>query len=596
MPGEAAEHGGDERGAKRRAEVGVEGGDLARRVGFLDLLDAHGVAGYQTGAPLAAGGALWYQESHVRPGHLGRPCARRLARPGGRARRPRGGHAPPQRLRRRARSPRGARSRRRRAGARLTADGRAVSDLAFRPATELAALVRAKDVSPVFLVRAYLERIERWDGDLHAYVTVCRTRALAEAEQAERAVARGEPLGPLHGIPFAVKDQFDTAGEPTTLGSRLLAGRVPSEDAAVVARLRAAGGILLGKLNLTEFALGGTLIYPFGQPRNPWNREHEPGGSSSGSGIAAAAGLAAATLGEDTGGSIRSPASWCGVVGLRPTWGLVPRTGCFPVAWSMDTPGPITRTVEDAALLLTIIAGPDGRDRHVTRPAPDVLATLRTGVAGLRIGVIRELTHGSDTAPEVRGAVLEACRVLARSGAEVEEVSLPLVPLAGAVFMALADSEAAGFHHPWLRDRGKDYDAGTRRRLLTAALLPAVLYHRAARARTAIRAEVLGALERYDLLAGPAAPRAAPPIAQAQAPIASKEEAARRFFDRRSYTTPFSLAGAPAIALPCGATGGGLPIALQLAGRRFDEATLLRAAWAYEQATPWRARRPPLAA
>ncbi|HEU5320869.1 MAG TPA: amidase, partial [Methylomirabilota bacterium] len=231
------------------------------------------------------------------------------------------------------------------------------ADLAFAPAAELAALVRAKAVSPVTLVETYLERVDRLDGDLRAYVTVCRESARAEARAAEQAVARGRLLGPLHGVPFAVKDQFDTAGVRTTSGSRLLADHVPDRDAVTVARLRAAGAILLGKLNLTEFALGGTLVFPFGQPRNPWDRTREPGGSSSGSGIAAAAALAGVTLGEDTGGSVRTPAAWCGVVGLRPTWGLVPRAGCFPLAWSMDAPGPIARTVEDCALVLSTIAG-----------------------------------------------------------------------------------------------------------------------------------------------------------------------------------------------------------------------------------------------
>src|SRR5262249_33240906 len=205
------------------------------------------------------------------------------------------------------------------------------------------------------------------------------------------------------------KDQFDTSGVRTTSGSRLFADHVPQTDAAVVARLRAAGGILLGKLNMTEVALGGTLDFPFGQPRNPWNRLHDPGGSSSGSGSAAAAGLAAFALGEDTGGSVRSPAGWCGAVGLRPTWGLVPRSGCFPLSWSMDVPGPPARTVEDVAMILGAIAGPEASDPLMRQAPPvDALATLRTGVRGLKIGVIRELTLGVDTDPEVRAAMLAA--------------------------------------------------------------------------------------------------------------------------------------------------------------------------------------------
>ena len=467
-------------------------------------------------------------------------------------------------------------------------------ELAFRSAADLARLIRDGKVSPVEVVETYLARIDRFDGTLRAYVTVCRERALEEARAAEVARSRGNRLGPLHGVPFAVKDQFDTVGIPTTSGSRLHARRVPAADSTVVARLREAGGILLGKLNLTEFALGGTLTYPAGQPRNPWDPSRETGGSSSGSGIAAAAALAAATLGEDTGGSVRSPAGWCGAVGLRPTWGLVPRTGCVPVAWSMDAPGPLTRTVEDAALLLGLIAGPDGRDPWLRTAPADPGADLERGARGLSVGVVRELVDGADTMPEVAAAVRDAAETLRELGAAVADVSLPLVPRAGAVFMALADSEAAAWHQPTLAARADEYDAGTRRRLIAAALLPTTLTQQAARARAAIRAEVLGALTRFDVLVAPTARTPAPPIAGAQAPVTSGAEAARRFFTRRSYTTPASLAGVPAVSLPCGFTAGGLPIGLQLIGRRFDEATLLRAACAYERAAGWSGRRPPL--
>jgi aspartyl-tRNA(Asn)/glutamyl-tRNA(Gln) amidotransferase subunit A len=468
------------------------------------------------------------------------------------------------------------------------------TELVFAPAADLAARIRDKRLSPVALTRAYLERIDRLDGTLRAYITVCREEALADAARAEQAVARGERLGVLHGVPFAVKDQIDTIGVRTTAGSRLLADNVSTSDAPVVTRLRAAGGILLGKLNLTEFAMGGTQQFPYGQPRNPWNVEHDPGGSSSGSGIAAAAALAAVTLGEDTGGSIRSPASNCGVVGLRPTWGLVPRAGCIPLCWSMDQIGPITRTVEDAALVLSVIAGPDARDPQMRPSAPDDVVThLRDGVRGLRIGVVRELVHGADTNAETRTAVLAAAEQLRTLGATVEEISLPLVPLAGAVFMALADSEGAGAHQASLRTRPGDYDTGTRRRLLAASLLPTAAYHEATRARVLIANQVLAAFARFDLLLAPTQPGPAPSIAAGQARVVSKADAGGRFFTRRSYTTPFNLSATPAISIPCGFTTSGLPIGLQLAGRRYDEATVLRAAWAYEQATPWHQRHPP---
>jgi aspartyl-tRNA(Asn)/glutamyl-tRNA(Gln) amidotransferase subunit A len=468
-------------------------------------------------------------------------------------------------------------------------------DLAYLSAARLAALVKERQVSPVELVRIYLERIDRFDSRLRAYITVLPDAALEAARKAEAAVMRGESLGPLHGVPYAVKDQFATAGVRTTLGSRILEHHVPVEDATVVARLNEAGGVLLGKLNLTEFALGGTQRFPFGQPRNPWNVDHDPGGSSSGSGIAVAAGLCAASLGEDTGGSVRTPASWCGVVGLRPTWGRVSRHGSFPLSWSMDTAGPLTRTVEDAALLLQVVAGHDPRDPLTSRrPSPECSSTLGRGVGGLRIGVIRELTLGEETHTEVRAAVTAAAGRLQGLGATVDEVSVPLVPLAGAVFMALADSDGAGLHQPWLRARPMDYDQGTRRRLLTASLIPTATYQQAARARALIRAQLRAALVPYDLLLCPTAHQAAPPITTGRAAITTRQDVAGRFFTRRSYVAPASLAGIPAIAIPCGFTRDGLPIGLQLLGRPFDEATLLRAAYAYEHDTEWSRRRPAL--
>lgn len=471
-----------------------------------------------------------------------------------------------------------------------------VSDEAvFLSAARQAELIRVKQISPVELVRAYLDRIDRLDGRLRAYITVTREAALTGARQAEDAVMQGAPLGPLHGVAFAVKDQFATRGVRTTGGSRILADHVPGEDATVVARLTAAGGILLGKLNLTEFALGGTIQFPFGQPRNPWNTEHDTGGSSAGSGAAVAAALCAVSLGEDTGGSVRTPASWCGVAGHRPTWGLVSRHGCIPLAWSLDAPGPLGRAVEDCALLLGLIAGRDPRDPLTTRRTPpDYRAALTGDVRGLRVGVIRELTHGAETDPEMRDAVLAAIGVLARLGAAVEDVSLPLVPSAGAAFMALCDSEGTARHLAWLRSRPGDYDQGTRRRLLAAGLLPASLVHLAQRARALIRRQIFDALETHDVLVAPTSHRPAPAIATFTAPITSKAEAAARFFTRRSFTTPAALAGTPAMAVPCGFSASGLPLSLQIIGRRFEDATVLRVGHAYEQATDWHRRRPPL--
>lgn len=465
-------------------------------------------------------------------------------------------------------------------------------DLAFCSAVDLAALVRRKELSPVELIDVYLERIDRLDARLRSYITVCADAARAEARRAEQRLMAGD-ASPLLGIPFAAKDQFATRGIRTTLGSRILEPSIPERDATVVARLKAAGAILLGKLNLSEFALGGTVDFPFGQPRNPWNPDHHPGGSSGGSGVATAAGLAAFTLGEDTGGSIRIPAAWCGTVGVRPTWGLVSRFGIFPAAWSMDAAGPLTRTVADAALVLRLIAGHDAQEPLTTRrPVPDYPGALTGRLKGLRIGVVRELTHGGGTEPDVRDAVLEAARVLERQGVSVDEVSLPLVSLAGAVFMAVCDSEATALQQRWLRERPDDYDRGTRRRLVTASLLPSALYHQANGARAMIRRQLLDALRTHDVLLCPTLHSPSVPIAAEQALVTSKDVAARRFFGHRSHTTPAALAGTPALSVPCGFTRTGLPIGLQLIGARYDESRLLDVAHTYEQATTWHRRRP----
>lgn len=469
-------------------------------------------------------------------------------------------------------------------------------ELAFLSAAALARLVQAREVSPVDLVELYLGRIERLDPRLCAFITVCADDARRVAREADQAFARGGAAGPLHGLPFAVKDQFHARGLRTTAGSRIHDETPADDDATVVARLKTAGAILLGKLSLSEFALGGTVSFPFGQPRNPWHPDHHPGGSSGGSGIATAAALAAFTLGEDTGGSIRGPASHCGVVGLRATWGLISRHGVWCASWSMDVAGPLTRTVEDAALVLGVLAGHDAKDPLTSRrPVPPYRAALTGDVNGLRVGLVRELTHGEATAPEVRGAVLEAAGVLTKLGAVVEEISLPILDVSGAAFMAICDSEAASAHQAWLRSRPADYDQATRRRLYTASLLPSALYHQATRARARIRQEIMAALGRHDVLLSATQAAAAPPIASEALPVTSKPDAARRFFGHRAHTTPYSLAGVPAISVPCGFSSAGLPIGLQLAGRAFDESTVLRAAHAYEQATAWHTRRPPLA-
>lgn len=469
-------------------------------------------------------------------------------------------------------------------------------ELAFLSATEIAEAIATRQVSPVEVVQAYLDRIERLDDELHAYITVLREEALTAARQAEEIVQRGGALGPLFGVPVAVKDQFWTKGILTTNGSRVYRDFVPSEDATIVARLKEAGAILLGKLNLSELAMGGTQHPPYGIPRNPWDLERTPGESSSGSGVALAAHLCAASVGEDTGGSGRGPAACCNAVGLRPTFGRVSRYGMTPMCWFADAAAPMTKTVRDCALVLGIIAGYDPRDPYTSRkPVPDYTAQLAQGIRDLRFGLIRELQEHDDMHPEVRRAIYDALEIFKDLGAEVREVSIPLVALAGAVFVGVADTEGAGARDEILRSRADELDAATRTRLQAAALVPAKVYNRAMKARVLLRQQFMQALQEVDILVSATMPHPPPKHAALTAPFKGTDDVRSRFFFRRSYTGCYALTALPAISIPSGFTSDGLPIGLQLGARPFAEATLLRAAYAYEWATPWHNRRAPAA-
>ncbi len=362
--------------------------------------------------------------------------------------------------------------------------------LAFTPVIDLARMIASKAVSPVEVVRAHLERITALDGTLRAYLTVCDEAALVAARAAESALVAGRSMGPLHGVPIALKDLYDTAGVRTTGGSTILADRVPEADATVVRRLREAGAIVLGKLHMVEFAYGPEgLNAHHGSPRNPWDAaaERMPGGSSSGSGVAVAAGLAPAALGSDTGGSIRIPASLCGITGLKPTYGRVSRAGVLPLAWSMDHVGPMTRTVADAALLLRVMAGYDPADASTSvLPVPDYLGALSGEVKGLRVGLLRRFFLESAT-PEVRAAVETAARALEKAGAIVDEVALPAVVHVGAASYAVVASEALAYHTGWLKSRPDDYDPEVRTRLQLGAFVTGAHYVRGQQVRALVR-------------------------------------------------------------------------------------------------------------
>ncbi len=467
-------------------------------------------------------------------------------------------------------------------------------DIPFLSVTELCQLLRGGELSPVEAAEAYLDRIGEVDGKLNSYVTVCAEEALQAAREAELAIAGGNYLGPLHGVPVAVKDQFYTKGIRTTAGSSILWDFVPTEDAAVVSGLKSAGAVLLGKLNLSEFALGESFHHPAGTPRNPWDNSRNPGISSSGSAAATGGFLCAASLGEDTGGSTRIPAAWSGQVGLRPTWGLVSRYGVLPVCWSMDTVGPITRTVEDCAITLQAIAGFDSRDPYTRdTPPPDYRAALQGDLTGLTVGVLKDKVYGDDVDGEVRDAVLAAIAVLSETGASIKEVSLPLIQAAGAVSKCLTDMEGAAVHYEGLKHRAGEYDHNTRVRLLTAILTPAQVYYKAQKLRAMLRGQILDLLGEVDVLVLPTSPIPAPKIADTPG-IKDQADASSRISGVRSFTGPFNLAGVPAISVPCGFSSGGLPLALQIVGRPFGDADVMKAAHVYEQNTPWHTRRPPI--
>ena len=466
-----------------------------------------------------------------------------------------------------------------------------LNDLTLRPATELSALITSGELSPVELTEAFIARAKRFSR-LNAYITLDEEGALRAARYAEAELARGAGRGPLHGLPVAVKDQFDAKGLRTTVGGNIV-NYIAEEDATAVGRLREAGAVLLGKLNLSEYALGGNVQHPFGVPRNPWDETRQAGQSSSGSGVAIAASLCAASLGGDTAGSIRGPAGWCGIVGLRPTWGAVSRHGAFPMAWFMDTIGPMTKTVADAAMLYQTIAGHDPRDPYTSRrPVTpfEPLADLR----GVRVGVVRESIDNGMSTAEVADAVDAAMHVFQEADASIADASLPLFDRGGLIANTLSDVEAAHTHRRWLRERPRDYDFATRRRLMAASLVPATAYTKLTRFRTLMRQHVMRELDRFDIIVTPAQPAGAPPIAT-ETGLTSKEAVMGQFFGLRSHRSPFNLSGVPAMAVPCGFTSGGLPMSVQLAARPFAENTLFRIGHAYQERTDWHERRPPLA-
>ena len=467
-----------------------------------------------------------------------------------------------------------------------------MTDLHYLSIGEASRLIESGELSSTELIEAHLARVSETDGRLNSFVTLLSDESLVEAKQAANEVRAGNHWSALHGVPVGLKDLYYTKGVRTTIGSKITADFVPDYDAAVTERFKDAGAVLLGKLQMHEFALGVTSENPhYGPAHNPWDPDGVTGGSSGGSGSSVAAGQCMAALGSDTGGSIRIPASLCGIVGLKPTFGRVSRYGVYPLSWSFDTVGPMTRTVEDAALVLNAIAGHDARDSYsVRRPEEDFTAQIGQDIKGLKIGVHRDYFFEVGDS-EVMRAVEEAASILEGLGAELSDVSVPMMP--ECVFgLTILAAEGAEVHLEHLRDRGDDMDAYVRTRLLSGALTSATDYVRAQRMRTLFNQQVAEVFEQVDLILTPATPIPAVPIGHAMDTFGDTGESGYNLLPR--CTRPFNLTGSPTISVPCGFTEAGLPIGLQLAGRLFDEATVLRAAHAYERATEWHTRRPPI--
>src|SRR5919112_1957174 len=447
-----------------------------------------------------------------------------------------------------------------------------MSELHWFSAAEAARAIASRELSPVELMQALLGRIERLDPKLNVFIRLDGDAALAAARAAEAEIISGRPRGRLHGVPVGIKDIIDVAGLPTTCHSKILIDNIAAEDAACVSKLRAAGAIVVGKLSTHEFAIGGPgFDLPWPPARNPWNPDHHPGGSSSGSGAGVAGGLFPVALGSDTGGSVRNPASACGIVGLKPTYGLVSRRGVFPLSFTLDHVGPLTRTVADNALMLEAIAGHDPRDPgSAAASIGHYAAALESGVRGLRIGFIRHF-HETDLPadPEVTAGLENVARTLQGLGAEIRDVHLPTLGEFGAVNRVILQSEAWAIHGPWLRERPGDYGQLSRRRLMAGAFMDAGDYVQAQRRRLEMIAEVEAAFRQVDVLL--CASSMAPPCR-----IDRPADVDRTY--PRQARTPFNVTGHPALAMLAGLSVDKLPLSVQFVGRYFEESTLFQVA------------------
>jgi len=460
--------------------------------------------------------------------------------------------------------------------------------LISRPIHQLAPLLEKREISPVELFDEAIERIHQLQPKLNSFITITEEDGRKAAIEAESEIRKGQYRGPLHGIPISIKDLFATRGIRTTAGSKVLAEWIPDYDATAVARLHQAGMVLVGKTNMHEFAYGVTNDNPhYGPARNPWDPTRVSGGSSGGSAAAVASSQCVASLGSDTGGSIRTPAAICGVVGLKPTYGRVSRYGAIPLAWSLDHVGPLTKSVEDAAIMLAAIAGTDPKDPSASsRPIADYRKDMKGGVRGLRFGVPRQYFF-EHVDPEIRKFVSAAIHRLESIGATSVEVDIPALESCAAMEAQITLAEATSYHEPYLKKQPNDYSAAVRTNLEAGRYLLATDYVKSQRARTLLQRNFNEAFERAEVIISPSLPAFPPLVGEVWVQSGEMREHVIDAFLR--FNIPYDLTGFPAISLLCGFTASGLPVGLQIAGRAFDEITILRVGLAYEQSTSWNA-------
>lgn len=485
-------------------------------------------------------------------------------------------------------------------------------ELPFLTIKEAGKLIKEKEVSPVEITKTLLKRIEDLDGDLNTYITVLGDSALQSAERAEKEIAEGNYKGPLHGVPIALKDIFVMKGAPSTCGSKMLENFISPYNATVAQKLLDSGAVILGKNNMDEFAMGSsTETSYFGPTRNPWDTDRVPGGSSGGSAAATAASLCLGSVGTDTGGSIRQPASLCGVVGMKPTYGRVSRFGMIAFASSLDQAGPLTQTVEDSAIMLNAIAGGDRRDSTcVDAPVPDYTQSLSGDIKGVKIGIPKEyFVDGMD--PDVEDSAKKAIEALSDLGAEIVEISLPHTEYAVLTYYIIAPSEASsnlarydgvkyGYRASgakslidmYKRTRAEGFGEEVKRRIMLGTYALSAGYYdayylKALRVRTLIKQDFDEAFKKVDAIVAPTSPETAFKIGE-------KTDDPIKMYLSDVLTIPCNIAGLPGISLPSGLSSTGLPIGIQVLGRPFDEETMFRVAHAYEQRSEWSGKRPPV--